>query len=69
MDEKKRVLSRFEAQNVAEFLRREKKVELPSGWVAVWKLAPADVVKKFQKTGVTEAEILKAARREVEEQG
>lgn len=60
--ENTRPLKRFEAQIVAEYLR-EKGVDLPSGWVSVWKMTPAEVAKKYR---LTEAEIIRVARRETE---
>lgn len=57
-------LTRPEAQLVADFLRQVKKIDLPNGWVAVWKLTPETVAKRYH---VSVDEVLKAARRVVEE--
>ncbi|MCZ2079903.1 MAG: hypothetical protein LC130_33460 [Bryobacterales bacterium] len=56
-------LSRFEAQMVADYLKRKGKT-LPSGWLSVYRFTPAEVAANYK---ITQAEVIKATRREIEE--
>lgn len=65
MNENTRKLTRFEAQLVADYIRRFKRIDLPSGWVALFRLSPSEVAAKYP---MTPNEVIKAARREPEKE-
>lgn len=57
-----RKLSRFQAVLLAEYARSKKKIQLPSGWLAFYRLTPDEIVKKFPS--LTVEEIAREARME-----